>query len=185
MPRPPPGRSASEPTHPPAMRISVPEDVGSNVEAIVARDGAHWWKLVRTFDDPATWTQPGIRHLAASGPDGDRFRTVPLADEWELYDLTVDPIEVTNLWETATPELRNRLVERLEDTRRDCVPARNASWRYATRRAGSAGTTSPRLDSSRVRSARERSTDPRCIRRWHDCTNGRLEGGRRPARLAG
>jgi len=121
---------------PAAMRISVPEDVGSNVEAIVARDGAHWWKLVRTFDDPETWTQPGIRHLAASGPDGDRFRTVPLADEWELYDLTVDPIEVTNLWNTVRPELRNRLVERLDKARRDCVPARNSSWRYATRRAG-------------------------------------------------
>jgi len=53
-----------------------------------------------------------------------------------FFDLTVDPIEATNLWNAVRPELRNRLVERLEETRRDCVPARNSSWRYATRRAG-------------------------------------------------
>ena len=119
---------------PAAMRIAVPEDVGANVEAIVVGDGSHWWKLVRTFDDPATWTQPGIRHLCASGPDGDRHRTVPLPDEWELYDLTVDPIERVNRWDTAAPEFRARLVGRLDQTRRACVPARNSPWRYATRR---------------------------------------------------
>jgi arylsulfatase A-like enzyme len=125
---------ASDP--PPAMRISVPADVGSNVEAIVVRDSGHWWKLVRTFDDPATWTQPNVRHLAASGPDGDRFRTDPLADEWELYDLTDDPIEAENRWHDVAADVRTRLVERLRDTRRSCLPARHEAWGYATRRAG-------------------------------------------------
>ena len=52
--------------------------------------------MVRTFDDPDTWTEPGIRHLAADGPGGDRFRTTPLADEWELYDLDDDPVNARN-----------------------------------------------------------------------------------------
>lgn len=43
------------------------------------------WKIVRTFDDPATWTQPGVRHLAADGPAGEVYRTEAcdrfLADE--------------------------------------------------------------------------------------------------------
>ena len=135
MPRPPPGRWASAPTHPQHAHLRSGRR-GSNFEAIVV---TRWWPLVEAGSHvrrPCDLDEPGVRHLAASGPDGDRYRTVPLADEWELYDLTEDPIEVTNLWKTAMPELRNRLVERLEDTRRDCVPARNASWRYATRRAG-------------------------------------------------
>ena len=39
---------------------------------------------------------PGVRHLAADGPAGRQYRTVPLPDQWELYDLDDDPIEVRN-----------------------------------------------------------------------------------------
>ena len=69
---------------PPApLRIQVPAHVGSNFEGLVVRvaDGeasggaGHLWKLVRTFDDPATWTDPGVRHLAANGPAGEEYRT--------------------------------------------------------------------------------------------------------------
>jgi hypothetical protein len=93
------------------MRIRVPEDVGTNVEAIVVRlddERRRWWKLVRTFDDPATWTEPFVRHLTATGPDGRRFRVDPIADEWELYDLTDDPTEATNRWGTVDASLRDR-----------------------------------------------------------------------------
>ena len=73
--------------------------MGSNFEGVVVRvpdgDAAggadHLWKLVRTFDDPATWTEPGVRHLAADGPGGESYRTEPCADQWELYDLDADP----------------------------------------------------------------------------------------------
>ena len=68
---------------PPApLRIQVPAHVASNFEGLVHRvpaasDGCgHLWKLVRTFDDPSTWTEPGVRHLAASGPGGDEYRSV-------------------------------------------------------------------------------------------------------------
>ena len=125
-------------TDPPEnMRIRVPEDVGTNVEAIVVRLddglGGRWWKLVRTFDDPATWTEPFVRHLTATGPDGRRFRLDPIADEWELYDLTDDPTETTNRWGTVDATLRDRLVAVLETERARCAPARHADWPYATR----------------------------------------------------
>ncbi len=62
----------------------------------VAGGAGHLWKLVRTFDDPATWTEPGVRHLAANGLGGAVYPMNPLDDQWELYDLTADPTEVTD-----------------------------------------------------------------------------------------
>jgi arylsulfatase A-like enzyme len=120
------------------MVISVPADTGSSFEAIVARDDGHWWKLVRTYDDPETWTQPGVRHLTSSGAGGDRFRDQPLPDEWELYDLTDDPIESQNQWQTADAGLRERLVARLQAERERCVPPRCRPWPYVARRTGEA-----------------------------------------------
>ncbi len=118
---------------PESMRIRVPEDVGTDVEAIVTPIDGHWWKLVRTFDDPATWTEPFIRHLTANDPDGWRYRLDPLPDEWELYDLTDDPIESANRWGTVDASLRDRLVTLLDTERARCTPPRHTAWPYATR----------------------------------------------------
>lgn len=67
-------RQLGRDVNPPApLRIKLPAHVASNFEGLVVRvsdeDGGsgHVWKLVRTFDDPATWTEPGVRHLAANG----------------------------------------------------------------------------------------------------------------------
>lgn len=57
--------------NPPApLRTRIPAHVGSNFEGMAVRvddiaggDG-QLWKLVRTFDDPGTWTEPGVRHLS-------------------------------------------------------------------------------------------------------------------------
>ena len=119
-PRPPTCASPCRPTPPPASRRSW-----SPIEGRL-------WKLVRTFDDPATWTEPGVRQLAASGADGDRYRDQPLADEWELYDLTGDPIEAVNRGASATDDLRSRLTERLAVERAATGPARHDPWPYVT-----------------------------------------------------
>ena len=133
-------------THNPPLplRIQVPAHVGSNFEGLVAHvpedeaagGAGHLWKLVRTFDDPDTWTEPGVRHLAADGPGGDLFRTVPLADEWELYDLDADPVEAVNRWRSPdAATVLAHLQERLVLERLAAVPQRNQPWPYATRAA--------------------------------------------------
>lgn len=128
---------------PPPLRIQVPAHVASNFESVVARvaseqvpEGAgHLWKLVRTFDDPATWTEPGVRHLAADGPGGRQYRTEPLPDQWELYDLDDDPIEARNRADDpAAGELRAHLEGVLARERARAVPARHVPWPYAVRR---------------------------------------------------
>jgi arylsulfatase A-like enzyme/putative intracellular protease/amidase len=130
--------------HPPLpLRIQVPAHVASNFEGLVARvDDAdapggegHLWKLVRTFDDPATWTEPGVRQLAATTLGGDAYRTEPLADQWELYDLTADPIEADNrATDTDSAAVRAHLVRQLKDERHRSIPERNVPWPYAVRR---------------------------------------------------
>ena len=119
---------------PQEMRIRVPEDVGANFEAIVTVADRRVWKLVRTHDDPATWTEPHVRHLTSSGPPGRRWRTEPLPDEWELYDLTADPIEAENRWDDPTlAALRAELVRRLAAERTRCCPPRRTPWPYRPR----------------------------------------------------
>ncbi len=123
---------------PPELTIRVPADVGANFEGIVARAGAsgHLHKLVRTFDDPATWTEPDVRHLAAVDDDGnEHYRSTPLPDQWELYDLDADPIEERNLAdEPSARAVFEELTALLEATRSSSVPARNQPWPYAPRR---------------------------------------------------
>ena len=124
-------------TNPPApLRIRVPAHVGSNFEGLVVRvheagGEGHLWKLVRTFDDPSTWTEPGVRHLAANGKRGEAYRTEPLDDQWELYDLTADAAEATNRWsDPDLHELRKYLRTQLKMARAQSVPERNNPWPY-------------------------------------------------------
>ncbi len=129
---------------PPPLRIQVPAHVAANFESIVSRVGdtdaaggdGRLWKIVRSFDDPATWTEPHVRHLSSSGPTGETYRTEPLADHWELYDLDTDPIEAVNRWnDPAAAAVFETLRSRLDNERERAVPARNEPWPYATRRA--------------------------------------------------
>lgn len=124
------------------LRIRIPAHVASNFEGLVvrvddadARLGAgHLWKLVRTFDDPSTWTEPGVRNLAANGMGGEAYRTDPLDDQWELYDLTADPIEAENRWtDPDLHDLRAHLRMQLKQSRASSVPERNRPWPYVDR----------------------------------------------------
>lgn len=133
------GRRLKQTSNPPApLRIRLPAHTAANFEGLVVNVDGHLWKLVRSFDDPSTWTEPGVRHLAANGPGGDAYRTSPLDDQWELYDLTEDPCEARNRWEDpALHELRQHLRMRLKESRAASVPERNNPWPYAARRSGS------------------------------------------------
>ena len=129
-------RQLGRTTNPPApLRIRVPAHVASNFEGLVVNVDGHLWKLVRTFDDPGTWTEPGVRHLAANGLGGEAYRLSPLDDQWELYDLTADPTESRNRWtDPDLDELRQQLWTQLKQARAGSIPERNQPWPYASRR---------------------------------------------------
>ena len=135
------GRARGKGPNPgPLWQMQIATHVGANFEAVVAPvpadvDGeGHLWKLVRTFDDPATWTEPNVRQLAARTPRGDVHRDEPLPDHWELYDLDADPIEAVNRWTDASAvAVADHLVATLDQQRTDKVPSRNEPWPYASR----------------------------------------------------
>ncbi len=135
------GRTAKPPV---PLRINTPAHVAANFEGLVHRIDGVLWKIVRVFDDPSTWTEPGVRHLAASGgPGPDQFRTEPLPDQWELYDLDHDPIEEHNRWNDLAADLVvasvfERLQEALKQERVRALPERNHPWPYASRRPSGA-----------------------------------------------
>lgn len=135
------GRTEAQP---PPLRIQVPAHVAANFESIVSRveeadapgGGGHLWKIVRSFDDPETWTEPGVRHLASNGQGREIYRSEPLPDQWELYDLDADPIETTNRWHDAgVLTVFALMTDRLAEERDRCVPQRNQPWPYASRAA--------------------------------------------------
>ena len=128
---------------PGVLRINVPAHVATNFEGIVCRvddaeasgGAGHVWKLVRTFDDPAAWTEPGVRQLASDGLGGPTYRTNVLPDQWELYDLDADPVEMANRWDDqAAAEVLAVMRERLKAERHRAVPERNEPWPYRTSR---------------------------------------------------
>jgi arylsulfatase A-like enzyme len=133
------GRRLKQTTNPPApLRIRIPAHTPANFEGVVVRVDGSLWKLVRSFDDPSTWTEPGVRQLAANGLGGEVYRTSPLDDQWELYDLSSDPDEAENRWsDPGLHDLRSQLRMRLKEERARSVPERNNPWPYASRRSNS------------------------------------------------
>jgi len=118
---------------PPPLRIQVPAHVASNFEGLVHRVDGTLWKLVRSFDDPATWTEPHERHLAATGPGGDEYRESAIPDQWELYDLDNDPIEAVNRWrDPSAAHIFDQLRTSLAQERSRSVAERNNPWPYAS-----------------------------------------------------
>jgi hypothetical protein len=76
----------------------------------------------------------GGGHLAANGMGGGAYRTSPLDDQWELYDLTADPTEAANRWtDPDLHDLRAHLRMQLKQVRTSSVPERNQRWPYASR----------------------------------------------------
>ncbi|TVY11744.1 sulfatase-like hydrolase/transferase [Paenibacillus cremeus] len=76
----------------------------NHIETVIAtlsRNGREeTWKLSRYFDNPDFWSVPGVRDVIVERTGGSitqSIKTVPLPDEYELYNLTDDPLEIHNL----------------------------------------------------------------------------------------
>ena len=140
---------------PRALKIQVPPHVSANFEGIVVRITSDQipecndslWKITRAHDDPETWTIPNNANLSSSGLMGETYRTNAIPDQYELYDLTNDPIESVNLWkEPKAKVVLDYMKQRLNQERFQSLPKRNNPRPYAKRKppeAQLAGQTPP------------------------------------------
>jgi arylsulfatase A-like enzyme len=89
----------------------------NHIETVVARvgvDGApHLVKLSRYHDNQQFWTFPGEADKRLQKHKKYIKVTEPDPDEYELYDLTYDPFEQTNL---AHPSHANEQTKKLQET---------------------------------------------------------------------
>ena len=94
----------------------------NHIEAVIARlEDGKTWKYARYFDNPQFWSSPGnpgdagvedvVLEEDGPHPEQDGTYTVPchltvkhtpLADEFELYNVSDDPMELVNLYGNPT-----------------------------------------------------------------------------------
>jgi arylsulfatase A-like enzyme len=87
----------------------------NHLQTVIAEvdvDGAqHLVKFSRYYDNPQFWTAPGERDERLRGRSTETV-TEPEPDEYELYDLTLDPIEERNLAHPSHADNHTRALQR-------------------------------------------------------------------------
>ena len=97
-----------------ALRVSGTVEQPNHIETVIAEvdvgGEAHLVKFSRYHDNQQFWTVPGERDERLRGRHTDVV-TEPAADEYELYDLTDDPIEERNLAHPSNTDDRSRSLQ--------------------------------------------------------------------------
>ncbi|MFK4344984.1 MULTISPECIES: sulfatase-like hydrolase/transferase [unclassified Paenibacillus] len=121
----------------------------NHIETVITtlqRDGVkELWKFTRYFDSTQFWSQPGVKDVTMR-PVGDhtcgqysqwatQVKTKPDRDEFELYNLTNDPLETCNLAHPAfatqqTRSVQQQMMHLLEEQRKQkrLYPAQSGIW---------------------------------------------------------
>lgn len=117
----------------PYPSVVQPSHIETVIAALPNEGRQELWKLSRYFDNPQFWTEPGVQDVnfqpVASGSSvkqsqywASQTRTKPYPDQYELYNVTADPLEIHNLANStlATPYTRSvqqRMLQLLDEQR--------------------------------------------------------------------
>jgi hypothetical protein len=89
--------------------VIQPNLVESVIAVLRGKEGTEEvWKYSRYFNNPEFWASPGQYDVIHLG-DEQRTRTEPTPDEYEMYNLTLDPLEETNLCHPSNQTVETRL----------------------------------------------------------------------------
>jgi hypothetical protein len=87
--------------------VTQPNHLQTVIAEVDVDGEQHLVKFSRYYDNAQFWTAPGERDDRLRGRHTDTV-TEPEPDEYELYDLTLDPIEERNLAHPTPPQPRRR-----------------------------------------------------------------------------
>ena len=101
-----PYESVVQPSHIEAV-ITTLETGKSNEQEI--------WKFARYYDNPQFWSDPGVSDTVITEQDGccvKTTKTEPVPDQFELYNLTKDPLEIINLADPSLATEESGIIQR-------------------------------------------------------------------------
>lgn len=116
----------------PYPSVAQPNHIESVITTVPKDGKKQYWKLSRYFDNDRFWSHPGIMDITLQPVQGSAcgrhtswatsVKTLPVPDEYELYNLTEDPLETCNLArETADPfiqGMQSYMLKLLEEQRK-------------------------------------------------------------------
>ncbi len=91
--------------------VVQPNQIQTVVAKIEVDGGEHLVKLSRYYDNPQFWKVPGVRDERLQRGKKIVTVTAPSPDEFELYDLTSDPLEQRNLAHPSNADDRSRKLQ--------------------------------------------------------------------------
>lgn len=72
------------------------------------------WKFSRYFDNPQFWSNPGVEDVTVSKTTQTTvIKTEPVPDEFELYNLTKDPIEAINFSHPSHSTAESKIIQQI------------------------------------------------------------------------
>lgn len=124
------GQHQKNPLGVPYPSVIQPNHIETVMMTLYRNNNREIWKLSRYFDNVQFWSQPGVKDVTLQ-PIGDptlgqwveSTKTQPVNDEYELYNLTDDPLETCNLahptYKTPfTLRIQNWMMRLLEEQRK-------------------------------------------------------------------
>ncbi|MFF2154945.1 sulfatase-like hydrolase/transferase [Paenibacillus chitinolyticus] len=127
------GQHQTSPLGVPYSSVIQPTHIETVIAPVTRNGKKELWKFSRYFDDVQFWSRPGIQDVtlhpvggAASGTSDSHWvthvKTQPVPDEYELYNITLDPLETCNLAHPAyateqTRTIQQRMMQLLADQR--------------------------------------------------------------------
>ncbi|WP_053373177.1 sulfatase-like hydrolase/transferase [Paenibacillus sp. FJAT-27812] len=110
--------------------VIQPNHIETVIAAIPNRNTKQLWKFSRYFDNKQFWSSPGIEAVTCQPVDAGATeqwasdkKTEPVQEEYELYNLTDDPLEARNLAYPAfatsyTRGIQQQMMRMLEEQRK-------------------------------------------------------------------
>lgn len=111
------GQHQTSPLGKPYSSVVQPNHIETVLTYLQRKGRKELWKFSRYFDNPQFWSQPEVQDvtlLPVEGKPGEwttRVKTEPVPEEYELYNLTEDPLEAYNLAHPTLTTQQSRSIQ--------------------------------------------------------------------------